>query len=118
MQFDKTRFYDALDRQRRESGMSWRQLAGELTLSPSTFTRLAQGRRPDVDTFVKLLAWMNRPASDFVQDAAAEVAAAGPPQDTVRAIAESLRRDPDLNTQSAEALEDIVRVAYHRLRSV
>jgi transcriptional regulator with XRE-family HTH domain len=119
MRFDERRFFEAVEQQRRGSGASWRQIAGQLSLSPSTFSRLAQGRRPDVDTFVKLLAWMHRPASDFMDDdLTATAAAQAAVPDTVGAIAESLRADPTLDAQSAEAMEDIVRVAYHRLRSV
>jgi transcriptional regulator with XRE-family HTH domain len=114
VKFDQVRFFDAVERARQEAGLSWRQLAGQLSLSPSTFSRLSQGRRPDVDTFVKLLAWLGQPASDFMQGAP-------PPgkdrtDDTVRQIANSLRQDPTLSPESADALEDIVRVAYHRFR--
>ena len=117
MRFDQLRFYEAVERKRRALDVSWRQLAGQLSLSPSTFSRLSQGRRPDVDTFVKLLAWLDRPASDFVdgQDTDRTTVAVAPP-DTVGSIAVSLRDDPTLSPETAGALEDIVRVAYHRLR--
>jgi transcriptional regulator with XRE-family HTH domain len=119
VRFDQLRFYEAVERKRRALDVSWRQLAGQLSLSPSTFSRLSQGRRPDVDTFVKLLAWLDRPASDFVdgQDTDRTTVAAAPP-DTVGSIAVSLRDDPALSPETAGALEDIVRVAYHRLRGV
>ena len=118
MQFDQSRFYEAVEQSRRETGLSWRQIALRLSLSPSTFTRLAQGRRPDVDTFVKLLAWMGRPASDFVHDAEADTPGGRDEsaKDTMREIGNSLRQDPALTPDNAEALEDIVRVAYRRLR--
>lgn len=115
--FDSRRFYEAVDRHRADLDLSWRQVAAQLSLSPSTFTRLAQGRRPDVDTFVKLLAWVDRPAEDFVKDAQAKIVENSPtPKDTVREIADSLRSDPNLTSESADALEDIVKVAYHRFR--
>jgi len=115
--FDSQRFYEAADRHRESLDLSWRQIAAQLSLSPSTFTRLAQGRRPDVDTFVKMLAWMDRPAEDFVKDTGAKIAGGIPAsKDTVREIADSLRGDPNLSSESANALEDIVRVAYHRFR--
>jgi len=70
-----------------------------------------------VDTFVKLLAWVDRPAEDFVKDAQAKIVENSPtPKDTVREIADSLRSDPNLTSESADALEDIVKVAYHRFR--
>jgi transcriptional regulator with XRE-family HTH domain len=115
MKFDQGRFYDAVESRRRVDNLSWRQLAAQLSLSPSTFSRLSQGKRPDVDTFVKLLAWMDRPASDFVTDTAV---ARTTSRDTVGAIAESRRDDPTRTEENAGALEEIVRVAYHRFRSV
>jgi transcriptional regulator with XRE-family HTH domain len=115
VQFDQVRFYEAVDRRRQEQGLSWRQLAAELSLSPSTFSRLSQGRRPDVDTFVKVLAWLDRPATDFVEGFQSPQAGDAP-KDTVRQISESLRQDSSLSNENADALEEIVRVAYHRLR--
>lgn len=115
MQFDQARFYEAVDRRRRELGLSWRQLAAELSLSPSTFSRLSQGRRPDIDTFVKVLAWLDRPATDFMEGFQS-VPSDEVSKDTVREISESLRQDSALTTENADALEQIVRVAYHRLR--
>ena len=117
MNFDSKRFYEAVDRRRSEERLSWRQLASRLSLSPSTFSRLAQGRRPDVDTFVKVLAWLKQPADDFVSGVQPKTEGdVAPSKDTVREIANSLRSDPDLSVASADALEDIVRVAYHRFR--
>lgn len=72
-----------------------------------------------MDTFVKLLAWLDRPASDFVEGGPEPTGQ--PPKampDTVRQIADSLRQDPSLTSETAGALEDIVRVAYHRMRGV
>ena len=117
MSFDQIRFYEALEQKRTWANLSWRELARRLSLSPSTFSRLAQGRRPDVDTFVKLLAWMERPASDFTLGEGASEWLSQPPQDTVREISQSLQQDSSLSRDDAKALEDIVRVAYHRFRN-
>lgn len=51
--------FDALDRQRWERGMSWREVARELGVSSSLFTRMSHGLRPDVDTFCLLLTWLD-----------------------------------------------------------
>lgn len=58
--------YAALDAQREARGMSWRQLAKDRGLSPSTFTRLANGHRPDVDAFAVLVGWLLQPAERFI----------------------------------------------------
>lgn len=64
-------FHAALDAKRQSIGWSWRNLAFALALSPSTFTRIASGRRPDVDTFVALLRWLDAPAERFMLPSAA-----------------------------------------------
>jgi transcriptional regulator with XRE-family HTH domain len=53
------RLYLALDRQRRTRRITWRQVAAEVGVSASTFTRIGLGgRRPDVDALVRILAWL------------------------------------------------------------
>ena len=46
---DVPTFYAALDQKRLGEGISWRGLAARLDITPSTFTRMVQGRRPRVD---------------------------------------------------------------------
>lgn len=53
------RLADELDAACRERGLSLRQAANELGLSPSTLTRIRQGRRPDADALAVLLAWLD-----------------------------------------------------------
>jgi transcriptional regulator with XRE-family HTH domain len=117
VEFDQARFYEAVDGHRRELHLSWRKLAGRLTVSPSTFSRLGQGRRPDIDTFIKLLAWLDRPATDFMNGGQVLVAGQVVRKDTVGEIGASFRSDPALSPEDAKALEAIVRLAYHRLRN-
>lgn len=50
--------YTALDRQRRSRRLYWRDVAVEAGISASTFVRLGQGKRPDADGLVRLLAWL------------------------------------------------------------
>lgn len=42
----------------RHRGMTMKAVAQETGLSESTLTRLAQGRNPDADGLVSLLAWL------------------------------------------------------------
>lgn len=49
----------------RHRGISMRTVAAETGLSPSTITRLSQGRKPDADALVTLLAWLKAEASAF-----------------------------------------------------
>ncbi|WP_346536966.1 helix-turn-helix transcriptional regulator [Micromonospora sp. DPT] len=55
---DPDSLYVAIDRQRRKRRMQWREAAREAGVSPSTLTRIGQGKRPDADGLVRLLAWL------------------------------------------------------------
>src|SRR5882724_655878 len=63
---DVDALYAALDRKRQEAKLSWRALAGKLEITPSTFTRMAQGLKPDVDTFATLIRWLGRSQEEFL----------------------------------------------------
>ena len=47
--FDVGAFHAALDSQRLAMGLNWKDVAAEAGVSASTLTRMAQGKRPDVD---------------------------------------------------------------------
>lgn len=105
--------YGALDAKRRSEGLSWRDLAGELEVSPSVFTRMAQGSRPDVDTFLTSVDWLGLAAERFTEgeDSPSEAEA----EETVAVISTYLRADRALKPKSAEAIETILRAAYEQL---
>lgn len=63
---DIAALYEALDRVRRPKELSWRQLAGELQISPSTLSRMGDGHRPDITTFAKIVTWLGEPAETFI----------------------------------------------------
>lgn len=102
----------ALERRRQALGQSWREVATELDLSPSTFSRLAQGHRPDVDAFATMLRWLGLEAKDFMSPAAGE--AEGSPE-PLAAVSSVLRSSRDVSTEQAEALEDIFGAAYRSI---
>ena len=108
---DVAALYAALDQKRRAEGLSWREVALALQLSPSTFTRMAQGHRPDVDTFATRLRWLGMPADAFMRSTT-ERAAAPEPLAMISSYLRSARR---LRPEDAEALEDIIQAAYRRL---
>jgi transcriptional regulator with XRE-family HTH domain len=56
---DVPELHRRIDARRRQQGLSWRQLAARLDLSPSTFSRIADGNRPDADALVSLLVWLD-----------------------------------------------------------
>ncbi len=104
--------YAALDQKRRQEGLTWRGLAKTLGISPSTFTRMAQGKRPDVDTFVTLCSWLGVPAEEFTRDGASPDG----DDNTLAVISAHLRANKKLSRKSAEAMEEIVRAAYERFK--
>ena len=65
--FDSQGFYDALDATRRSRNLNWKQVAAKSGVSASTLTRMAQGRRPDVDGLAALASWSGLKADDFVR---------------------------------------------------
>lgn len=110
--FDAAAFYAALDAVREARRLNWKQVAAASKVSASTLTRIAQGRRPDVDSLAKLLAWSGLKAEQFVRT---ETPPSRKPQ-TLAMISTYLRADPHLTPQSAAALEELVKVTYRRLR--
>jgi transcriptional regulator with XRE-family HTH domain len=112
--FDDEGFFRALDGHRRTLATTWRAIARDLDISPSTFSRLARGRRPDVDTFAKLVDWLGIPADRFIVGGSRAVGAG--PIDPATLLRAALNDDPSLSDEDASALEDIFRVAYTRLR--
>ena len=114
--FDDAAFFETLERRVQAEGLSWRQLGRSLGLSPSTFSRLARGKRPDVETFIKLLAWLDVPAATFMRDGSmASTRSAS--DDTLAVIAIALQSDPNITRDAAGALEQLLRVAYSNVRT-
>jgi transcriptional regulator with XRE-family HTH domain len=109
---DVEALYAALDSKRKAHETSWREIARELEISPSTFSRMAQGRRPDVDTFATLLRWLGMPAESFMRSTRAQSGAAEEP---VAMVSSYLRSARNIEREDAEALEEIFRAAYKRL---
>src|SRR5688500_8522712 len=108
--FDDEAFFAALDAKRLDAGWSWRPLGRERWLSAPTFSRLARGRRPDVETFLRLAAWIGSTPTTFLVSAEAPTR-----ESTLTTISAALRRDRTLGKEDAVALDEIVRTAYRRL---
>jgi transcriptional regulator with XRE-family HTH domain len=111
-EMDVSALYGALDSKRSARKMSWRQLAEELGLSASIFSRLARGRRPDFDSYIQMTEWLGVPLESFV---GGEKPAVTETEETVAAIAAHLRADEALKPASAKAIEKIVQAAYDEM---
>lgn len=104
--------YAALDQKRKQQGLTWRGLARMTGTSPSTFTRMAQGHRPDVDTFMTLCSWLAVPAEEFMRGGHAEEGQ----DNTLALITAHLRASRELSPRGAKAMEDIIQAAYEQLK--
>jgi transcriptional regulator with XRE-family HTH domain len=111
---DVEALYAALDSKRKAHETSWREIARELQVSPSTFSRMAQGRRPDVDTFATLLRWLGMPVESFMRSTREEGGGITE-EEPVAMVSSYLRSARNIEPEDAEALEDIFRAAYKRL---
>lgn len=108
---DVEALYAALDSKRQTKGLSWRALATKLEITPSTFTRMAQGLKPDVDTFATLVRWLGMSQEEFLRPAKRRVENA----DHVAMISSYLRGAKNISQEEAEALEDIISAAFRHL---
>ena len=109
--FDSEGFYRALEATVRSRGITWKQVAIQTGISASTLTRMSQGRQPDAASLAALSAWAGMNPSDFV-----EAAYKTSNVEAIAQISTLLRTDPNLDAESAEAMDAIVRTAYERLR--
>lgn len=97
----------ALDTERQEQGMSWRQVADATGVSASTLTRMQQGKRPDVDTFAALVQWLGIPADEFLLAPEGDRKSNRP---SSRAST-LLRAKKELSAGAADALMELLRAA-------
>lgn len=109
-EFDAASFYQALEATRAGRKMSWREVAAAAGVSASTLTRMAQGKRPDVDSLAALASWSGLRVDDFVKT----TGAAQP--EPLAMISTYLRSDRNLTKESADALDHLIRAAYDRLK--
>ena len=113
--FDAEAFYSALDAERQARQLTWKLIAAQSGVSASTLTRMAQGRRPDVDSLAALLAWSGLSAKDFIRDEAGAEPEEREPE-PLAMISTYLRADQHLTPESARALDELIKAMYDRLR--
>ena len=111
--FDNGAFYEALDATRQARRLTWKQVAAESGVSASTLTRMAKGRRPNLDGLAALASWAALSTDDFVRS---EAKPEGP--EPLAMISTFLRADRNLTPEAAAALDQVVKVTYERLRTL
>jgi transcriptional regulator with XRE-family HTH domain len=107
--FDAEGFFKALEDVRTSRELTWKEVADESEVSASTLTRMAQGRRPDVDSLAALLKWSGLSADDFIADGADSKTAAPSP---LANIAAQFRRDKKLPPDGKKAIEATLKAMY------
>lgn len=113
--FDSDAFYAALDAQRQSLGFTWKKVAAEAGVSASTLTRMAQGKRPDIDSLAALAAWAKLDTNQFIR-LTAESEKEAVSTEPLAMISIYLRSDKNLSPEAARAIDELVKVTYARLR--
>ena len=108
--FNAEAFYKALDLQRVALGLTWKEVAQAAGVSPSTLTRMKQGKRPDVDSMAALVAWAGLELDSFI------VSESRGEAESLPRISALLRADPNLSKRSVVAIEEMLRATYDALR--
>lgn len=112
--FDTEAFYAALNSQRSEKNMSWKDVADATGVNASTLTRMAQDKLPDAKGMAALFAWSGFGANDFMHGKGSKKRTE---PETLAKITAVLRADKTLSKESAEAIEQILKATYKRFRS-
>jgi hypothetical protein len=68
LRFDTPAIFAALDAQRAERGMMWREVAAEIGgVTAASLTRLAQGGRVGFPDVMRIVEWLGRPVASFTR---------------------------------------------------
>ncbi len=90
----------------KRGGKGLRVLAKEISISPSTLSRIEQGNLPDIDTYLKLCNWLEVSSEYFLKKNK---------NDRLKnhsGVIAHLRADKTLPSTTAEALIQMINLAY------
>jgi transcriptional regulator with XRE-family HTH domain len=68
IRFDSAALYAALDKKRKECSLSWKEVAMQAGVSPSTISNTRKGSRMEVDGMLALVYWIGVPVESFVKE--------------------------------------------------
>lgn len=111
---DVAALHAALDKEREARGLSWRTLAKEVGISPSTLSRMANGQRPDVDAFAALTSWLGVSPETYL---VSELSDSSTEPDLMTELAPLLRARSDLRPEDVDYLEELIGAAVRRFRA-
>jgi transcriptional regulator with XRE-family HTH domain len=106
---DMAELATTLRQQRKDAGLSLRDLAAETGVPYSTLSRVEAGRIPDLATFRSIIEWLGIPPERFFPRAKTRQ------ETTPEAVATFLRRDPNLSDAAREQLASVFATMYSTL---
>lgn len=105
--------HGAVNAARETRGLSWRQAAKDMGVSPSLLSRMGNGFRPDADGFATIVRWLGMPAETFMDGD--ERGEAEP--DLAAELAPLLRASKDLHSDDVRYLEEVVQATLRRAKA-
>jgi transcriptional regulator with XRE-family HTH domain len=105
--FDAEGFFAAIDSHRLSKDLTWKQVAKESGVSASTLTRMAQGKRPDVDSLAALSRWSGQSTDDFILEDDDPVESS-----PLAKVTAQFRRDSNLTPDAKRAIEATLKALY------
>ncbi len=109
--FDFNGFLSAVDSYRVKSNKSWRQVSKETGVSASSLTRMAQGKRLEIEGYMALSSWADLDLESYNR----RPKIGEPRVNTADKVAALLRGDPKLTEEDAAHLESLIRASYEYL---
>lgn len=99
---DTSKFSEMVKSKRGNVGL--RTLSSEIGISPATLSRIEQGNLPDIETYLKLCDWLEV-SPDYFKLSKNNI-------DEKNVVIAHLRADKVLQPQTAEALIQMINLAY------
>ncbi|MER5836990.1 transcriptional regulator [Rhodococcus qingshengii] len=98
--------------------ISWRTAASQIGVSPALLSRLRNGLQPDLQSYAKIVRWLDMSADDFLAEPAHSVRGDDSDQRELETeVSALLRARADLNEQDKKHLEDIFRLTLAHVRA-
>ena len=107
----------AIKRRREELKLSLRDVGDLTEVSASTLSRIENGTgRPDADNIARLTRWLDMPVDRLMTHSSDNIEPViyYPHEKTPEIIEAHLRADKNLTPETAKALSELFRVAYHQ----
>lgn len=110
---DVPRLVGVLGNRIETDGISWRQAAAAIGVSPSLLSRLRNNQRPDLDAFARIVDWLGVPADGFLRKSSDQ-----PQPDLTTEVSVLLRARNDLSDKDKGYLEDIFRASLQHVKNM